>query len=66
MVFNDIFNISVWLMINSDKEFEEMLTKENSSSFKLGNYANYDCSAMIDGNKFYGKVQLPKAVKKYR
>lgn len=23
MVFNDIFNISVWLMINSDKEFEE-------------------------------------------
>lgn len=39
--------------IMTDKEFEEMLTKENGSSFKLGNYANYDCSAMIDGNKFY-------------
>ena len=37
--------------IMTDKEFEEMLTKENGSSFKLGNYASYDCSAMIDGNE---------------
>lgn len=39
--------------IMTDKEFEEMLINESGGCFKLGNYANYDCAAMIDGNKFY-------------
>lgn len=39
--------------IMEDKEFEEMLQKNNDSSFPLGNYANYECAARIDGNKFY-------------
>ena len=34
-------------------EFGEMLLRDNKSSFQLGNYSNYDCPAMINGNKFY-------------
>lgn len=39
--------------IISNKEFEKMLVKSNLSSFELGSYANYECSARVDGNKFY-------------
>lgn len=40
-------------VIISEKEFEEILSRNNDSSFRLGNYANYECAAMINGNKFY-------------
>lgn len=39
--------------IIEDKEFEKILESNNTSSFELGNYANYECSARVDGNKFY-------------
>lgn len=39
--------------IISNDEFCELLQKDNSNCFKLGSYSNYDCSAMVDGNKFY-------------
>ncbi len=39
--------------IISNKEFEKMLVKSNLSSFELGSYANYECPARVDGNKFY-------------
>lgn len=34
-------------------EFSEMLQKSNTSGFVIGNYSNFDCDAVIDGNKFY-------------
>ena len=39
--------------IISNEEFAEMLKGNTDNSFSLGNYANYDCRAYINGNKFY-------------
>lgn len=36
----------------SSQEFEQMI-QAGGGSFTLGTYANYDCPAWIDGNKFY-------------
>lgn len=36
----------------STQEFEQMI-QDDSGSFTLGIYANYDCPAWVDGNKFY-------------
>lgn len=38
--------------IVTNEEFSTMLSKK-VSGFSIGNYANYDCRAYIDGNKFY-------------
>ena len=37
----------------SNKEFEKMISGDRKGMFVLGNYANYDCAAYVDGNKFY-------------
>lgn len=39
--------------IIQNEDFGNMLVKNNNSSFQIGNYANYDCPAMVNGNKFY-------------
>lgn len=36
----------------SGQEFEQMILGGNES-FSIGTYANYDCPAWVDGNKFY-------------
>lgn len=38
--------------IITDDEFSKMLTGK-VQGFSIGKYANYDCPAVIDGNKFY-------------
>ena len=37
----------------SDAEFEQMISGHEGAAFRIGTYANYDCSAWVDGNKFY-------------
>lgn len=44
-------NITAEVM--SNEQFVEMPTDNKSNSFQLGTYANYDCPAWVDGNKFY-------------
>lgn len=46
-------NTSVEAEIIESKAFEEMLSHSMKHSFVLGKYANYDCDALINGNKFY-------------
>lgn len=38
--------------IVTNEEFSKMLS-DRVQGFSIGNYANYDCPAYIDGNKFY-------------
>lgn len=38
--------------IVTNEEFSKMLS-DRVQGFSIGNYANYDCHAYIDGNKFY-------------
>ena len=38
--------------ITSD-EFSSMISGNNENGFCIGNYTEYDCPAIIDGNKFY-------------
>lgn len=37
----------------TDEEFSGMLSYNAEESFILGKYANYDCNALVNGNKFY-------------
>lgn len=46
-------SVNVKIKTIDSKLFQNMLSGGNASSFRLGTYANYNCEAALDGNKFF-------------